>query len=263
VPLVLGGRELWVSVSGVDFLEGTVYALRDVTDEHALEKTRSDFVTTASHELRTPLAAVYGAVRTLRRQDLELSDEDRAAFLEMIEVEAVRLARIVDQILVTGQLDADAVELELARCDSAQIAASVIDSASLHLPKGISLRLTADSAPTIVCDENKFRQVLANLVDNAIKYSPNGGEVEVRLAAGHGACVIEVLDDGLGIPSGERERIFDKFYRLDPQQALGIGGSGLGLYICRELVERMNGRIEVESRPGQGSRFVVTLPTGA
>jgi PAS domain S-box-containing protein len=260
VPLVLGERELWVSVSGVEFDEGTVYALQDVTDEQALEKTRSDFVATASHELRTPLAAVYGAVRTLRREDLELSGEDHAAFLEMIEVEAVRLAHIVDQILLAGQLDAESVELDIAECDPAEVAAGVIESASLHVPDSISLRLTADSAPPILCDENKLRQVLANLVDNAIKYSPEGGEVEVRVAAANGDCVIEVVDQGLGIPSAERERIFEKFYRLDPQQTQGVGGSGLGLYISRELVERMNGRLSVESQPGEGSRFTLTLP---
>ncbi|HEY3050525.1 MAG TPA: ATP-binding protein [Gaiellaceae bacterium] len=260
VPVVLGGRELWISVSGVDFGEGTVYALQDVTDEHALEKTRSDFVATASHELRTPLAAVYGAVRTLRREDLDLTEEDRAAFLEMIESEASRLAYIVDQILVAGQLDADAVELDTTPCDPAEVAAGVIESASLHLPDGISLRLTANSSQSILCDENKLRQVLANLVDNAIKYSPGGGEVEVRLAAQNASCVIDVVDQGLGIPSAERERIFEKFYRLDPQQTKGVGGSGLGLYICRELVERMDGRLSVDSQPGEGSRFTLTLP---
>ena len=262
VPLVLDGRELWVSVSGVDFGEGTVYALQDVTVEHALEKTRSDFVATASHELRTPLAAVYGAVRTLRREDLELSEDDRTAFLEMIESEAARLAHIVDQILIAGQLDAEAVELDTAPCDPAEVAARVIESASLHLPDEISLRLSTDAPSEILCDEHKLRQVLANLVDNAIKYSPGGGEVEVRLAARNASCVIEVVDHGLGIPTSERERIFDKFYRLDPQQTQGVGGSGLGLYICRELVERMNGRLSVESEPGEGSTFALTLPVG-
>jgi signal transduction histidine kinase len=114
----------------------------------------------------------------------------------------------------------------------------------------------------IVCDENKLRQVLTNLVDNAIKYSPDGGSVEIRLASRDGECWIEVADEGLGIPNSELERIFEKFYRLDPQQTLGIGGSGLGLYICRELVERMNGRLEVDSEPGKGSRFTVALPAG-
>jgi signal transduction histidine kinase len=114
----------------------------------------------------------------------------------------------------------------------------------------------------ILCDANKLRQVLVNLVDNAIKYSPKGGSVEIRLAAENGEFRIEVADEGLGIPSSERERIFEKFYRLDPQQSGGVGGSGLGLYICRELVERMNGRLEVDSEPGKGSRFIVALPAG-
>ena len=263
VPLTIQGRELWVSVTGVEFGEGTVYALSDVTDEQALEKTRTEFVTTASHELRTPLAAVYGAIRTLRRPDIELAPEDEATFLEIIEAEAVRLAQIVDQILVAGQLDADAIHFEFGQCDPAEIALGVVESAALHIPDGISLHVTPESACEIICDENRLRQVLVNLVDNAIKYSPEGGDVEIRFEAQNGECLIEVVDKGLGIPSSERERIFEKFYRLDPEQRRGVGGSGLGLYICRELVERMNGRIEVESEPGRGSRFTVVLPTGS
>jgi two-component system phosphate regulon sensor histidine kinase PhoR len=260
VPIVLGGRERWVSVSGVDFGDGTVYALQDVTEEHALEKTRSDFVATASHELRTPLAAVYGAVRTLRRDDVELSEADRNQFLEMIESEATRLAKIVDQILLAGQLDANAVELNVTECDLEQVAAGVIESAAVHVPRSISLGLSIDGAAPIRCDENKLRQVLVNLVDNAVKYSPQGGRVELRVRSVNGSCQIEVADEGLGIPPDEHERIFEKFYRLDPQQTQGVGGSGLGLYICRELVERMNGRLNVESEPGKGSRFTVELP---
>ncbi len=263
VPITVQGRELWVSASGVDFGEGTVYALRDVTDEHAVEKTRSDFVATASHELRTPLAAIYGAVRTMRREDLELAETDEATFLEIIEAESLRLAQIVDQILVAGQIDADAVSFELESCDPAEVAEGVAESAALHMPDGISLHVDKERARPILCDVSKLRQVLVNLVDNAIKYSPDGGDVEIKLDAVNGECLIEVADEGLGIPSSERERIFEKFYRLDPQQSRGVGGSGLGLYICRELVERMNGRLEVESEPGQGSRFTVRLPVGA
>jgi PAS domain S-box-containing protein len=262
VPLTIQGRELWVSASGVDFGEGVVYALSDVTDEHALERARDEFVATASHELRTPLAAVFGAIRTLRRDDLELDRADEEAFLEMIESETGHLSQIVDQILLAGQLDAGAVEIELGECNPADVASAVIESASVHLPDGVSLRLARNGTQRIVCDENKLRQVLTNLIDNAVKYSPDGGRVEVRLAAEDGECLIQVADEGLGIPSSELERIFEKFYRLDPQQTRGVGGSGLGLYICRELVERMNGRIEVDSEPGRGSRFTVALPAG-
>ena len=136
----------------------------------------------------------------------------------------------------------------------------MIESAALHLPESISLDLNVDGAAPIRCDENKLRQVLVNLVDNAVKYSPEGGRVELRVRSENGSCLIEVADEGLGIPADERERIFEKFYRLDPQQTQGVGGSGLGLYICRELVERMNGRLRVESEPGKGSRFTVELP---
>jgi PAS domain S-box-containing protein len=260
VPLVLGGRERWIAVSAVSFGDGSVYALQDVTEEHALEKTRSDFVATASHELRTPLAAVYGAVRTLRRPDIGLNEEERAQFLEMIEAETTRLARIVDQILLAGQLDADAVQVELSECDPAVIAARVIASAAVYVPDGLSLNLQANGALSIACDEHKLRQVLVNLVDNAVKYSPGGGRVEIRLRDENDRCLIDVVDEGLGIPPDERERIFEKFYRLDPQQRQGVGGSGLGLYICRELVERMEGRLTVDSEPGKGSRFTVELP---
>ncbi|HEY6835110.1 MAG TPA: ATP-binding protein [Gaiellaceae bacterium] len=262
VPMTIQGQEFWISASGVDFGEGTVYALSDVTDEQALETARSEFVATASHELRTPLAAVYGAIRTLRRDDLELDERDEATFLEMIERETARLSQIVDQILLSGQLDADALVLELDECDPATLTSSVIESASMHLPEGISLRLNANGTCRVVCDEDKLRQVLTNLIDNAIKYSPDGGEVEIRLDTQNGECLIEVEDEGLGIPSSELGRIFEKFYRLDPQQTRGVGGSGLGLYICRELVERMNGRLEVDSEPGRGSRFTVALPAG-
>ena len=148
----------------------------------------------------------------------------------------------------------------MTECDLEQVAAGVIESATVHVPESISLGLSVDGAAPIRCDENKLRQVLVNLVDNAIKYSPGGGRVEIRLRRETSHCLIEVVDDGLGIPADERNRIFEKFYRLDPQQTKGVGGSGLGLYICRELVERMNGQLTVASEPGRGSTFTVELP---
>jgi signal transduction histidine kinase len=204
---VRDGRERWLAISGVDFGEGAVYALQDVTDEHALEKTRSDFVATASHELRTPLAAVYGAVRTLRREDVELSEEHRAAFLDMIESESLRLSKIVGQILLAGQLDADAVELSISECDPLEIAADVIESASVHLPDGILLGLSAEGARSIDCDEAKLKQVLVNLVDNATKYSPDGSQVTIRLDQ-NGAALIESPTGGWA-SRRRQDRIFE------------------------------------------------------
>jgi signal transduction histidine kinase len=181
--------------------------------------------------------------------------------MDMIESEAERLSGIVGQILLTGQLDAGRLPLEYERFDPVALTQSVVDSAELHLPNGIELRVEADvDVPPVAGDENQLRQVISNLVDNAIKYSPQGGDVELRLNRNGQFARIEVADSGLGIPRDEHDRIFEKFYRLDPALTRGVNGTGLGLYISKELVERMNGRISVDSEPGRGSTFVVEVP---
>jgi PAS domain S-box-containing protein len=261
VPIGTPSGDRWVAVTGVAFDEGVVYALRDVTDEQALERARSDFVATASHELRTPLAAVYGAARTLRRTDIEIPAEQHDRFLDIIVSETERLTAIVSQILLAGQLEDGRVDVTTAATDLSSLAESVLDSARLRVPDQIALRLERDGAPSVaLADEDKLRQVLVNLLDNAIKYSPDGGEVMVELARGHGRVRLTVRDRGLGIPPAEQERIFEKFYRLDPALTRGVGGSGLGLFISRELVSRMGGSLTVRSQPGEGAVFVVDLP---
>jgi PAS domain S-box-containing protein len=261
VPIEMVGGDRWVAVTGVAFDEGVVYALRDVSDEQAFERARSDFVATASHELRTPLAAVYGAARTLRRTDIEIPAEQRDRFLEIIVSETERLTAIVSQILLAGQLEEGRVDVATAATDLGPLVDSVLDSARLRAPDQIELRLEQNGSPTVaLADEDKLRQVLVNLLDNAIKYSPDGGEVAVELAGGHGRVRLIVRDRGLGIPPGEQERIFEKFYRLDPALTRGVGGSGLGLFISRELVSRMGGSLSVRSQPGEGAAFVVDLP---
>jgi PAS domain S-box-containing protein len=261
VPLDTPSGDRWVAVTGVAFDEGVVYALRDVSDEQVLEQARSDFVATASHELRTPLAAVYGAARTLRRTDIEIPEEQRERFLDIIVSESERLTAIVSQILLAGQLEEGRVDMTTAATDLGPLVASALDSARLRLPEQIELRLEQNGSPAVaLADEDKLRQVLVNLLDNAIKYSPDGGDVAVELDGGHGRVRLTVRDRGLGIPPGEQERIFEKFYRLDPALTRGVGGSGLGLFISRELVSRMGGSLTVRSRPGEGAAFVVDLP---
>jgi signal transduction histidine kinase len=243
----------------VKYPDGTVYAFRDLTEERALERMRSDFVSTVSHELRTPLAAIYGAALTLRREDLPLPPDQRAGLLDVIAGESDRLARIVNDILWASRVDARTLQVTLESCDVGALAADVVAAARLHLPAGIELDVQlAPEAAFASCDADKLRQVLTNLVDNAIKYSPDGGRVDVTVSAGE-RVRIAVRDQGLGIPLGEQARIFEKFYRLDPNLTRGVGGTGLGLYICRELVRMMDGVIWVVSREGAGSTFTVEL----
>jgi signal transduction histidine kinase len=179
----------------------------------------------------------------------------------MIAAESERLATIVNDILLAGSLDANSIELASECCDVVALIKSVVSSAEMRLPDHMTLRYTSpEGSISVECDEEKVRQVLVNLVDNAIKYSPDGGEIEVALSRDDGVVRFEVRDEGLGIPASQRDRVFDKFIRLDPNLRRGIGGTGLGLYICRELVRRMGGRIWVDGRTGGGSVFYLELP---
>jgi PAS domain S-box-containing protein len=257
----VNGRELWLSIIGVGFDDGTVYAFRDLTAERGIEKLKSDFVATISHELRTPLAAIYGAALTLRRDDVRLGEPQRDGLLEVIASESDRLARIVNDILWASRLESGGMHTTIEQCDGVAIARGVLDAARQYVPPSIELTLIApDHAPPIAADADKARQVLTNLVDNAVKYSPDGGRVEMEVMVAGQRLRFAVRDQGLGIPPAEHRRIFEKFYRLDPDLTRGVGGTGLGLYISRELLERMGGRIWVESSGSGGSTFVAELP---
>jgi PAS domain S-box-containing protein len=260
-PVEIDGRELWLSFAAVEFEEGTVYTFRDLTEDRALEQMRSDLVATVSHELRTPLAAIYGAAVTVRRPDIDVDDETRDRLLEIVEHESNRLAEIVNDLLLASHLDSGRLQLAIETVDPKALTSSVVEAARTHLPEGITLDLTAPKKlPAVRADEQQLRQVLVNLVDNAVKYSPDGGPVTVGLARDEDHVMWTVADRGLGIPASERRRVFEKFYRLDPHMTRGIGGTGLGLYICRELVNRLDGRIWVEANNGKGSTFCVQIP---
>jgi two-component system, OmpR family, phosphate regulon sensor histidine kinase PhoR len=257
--LRLEDRELWLSISGVGSEDGTVYAFRDLTDQRKLEQMRSEFVATVSHELRTPLASIYGAAMTLR--DRVGGTDLQRQLLNIVTGESERLVQIVEEILLASQLTSGELALRLDRVDAAGMAQRAVEAARPRLPDNLSLDLEpANDIPPVSADESKARQVLVNLIDNAVKYSPNGGRIELRLERHNGYVQIAVKDEGLGIPPAEHDHIFEKFYRLDPDMARGVGGTGLGLYICRELAERMGGRVRVTSWPGAGSTFFFELP---
>jgi signal transduction histidine kinase len=262
VAVTVHGQERWIAVNESRFEGGRVVVLRDVSEDRELERIRSDFVATAAHELRTPLAAVYGAVRTLRRRGRELPAETREAFLTMIESESERLRLLMDQLLASAQLDRGQPQLQLEQFDVRPLVEELVSSVAVHVPDTIELVYEAPDRPLLaVADRERLRQVLANLVDNAVKYSPDGGRIDLRTSLRRGTVTIEIEDRGLGIPLDQQERIFQKFYRLDPSMTKGVGGSGLGLYISRAFVEGMGGSLTVQSRVGAGSTFRVTLPS--
>lgn len=259
LPIHLG-HERWLSVTSADFGDGVVYAVRDVTEERGLETLRSDFVATASHELRTPMTSISGAARTLLRHGEQLPPERHQEFLEMIVDESDRLSRIVDQILIASRIEAGKIDVAFERCEATEIARSVVEAAKLRAPPEIEIHLDAPPPQEVDCDPDRLRQILGNILDNAIKYSPDGGDVHVELRPEEDTVRFIVQDEGMGFEPSAAEAIFDRFHRLDPHQTRGIGGTGLGLYIARELVRRMGGRIWAESERGRGSAFSFELP---
>ncbi|MCW2956848.1 MAG: hypothetical protein JWO69_1717 [Thermoleophilia bacterium] len=262
LPLTtIDGRDLWLSVSAVGFDLGVAFAFRDLTEERAVERMKSDFVATVSHELRTPLASIYGAAATLQRDDLELSPEIHAQMLDIIGQQSQQLAAIVDSVLTASRLDAGEGTVHTKPVDALILATEVVEAAR-HRTDGHEITIEAEAdVPHVSADPGHLRQVLDNLMENAIKYSPGGGCVVMSVSATAGTVVYEVRDDGVGIPLAEQHRIFDKFYRVDADMSRGIGGTGLGLFIVRELVRQMSGRIDVTSIPGAGTQFRVELPS--
>ncbi len=266
VPLELDGRELWLSISGVTFSDGVVYAFRSLTEERALEELKGEFIATVSHELRTPLAAVYGSAQTLLREDIDLDEADKKRLLDVIAQESERLSRIADDILYASNLDSGQFALGEKRIDLRALAQDVVEEmrACFAARQDISIEFTISAVlDPVAGDPDKLRQVVINLIDNAVKYSPDGGRVEVAIEPREGGVRISVRDEGIGIAPLEQRRIFGKFYRVDPGLTRGVGGTGLGLYICRELVRRMEGRLSVTSEEGKGSTFSVDLPLAA
>jgi signal transduction histidine kinase len=245
----------------VSFSGGTVFAFRDISEQYAIEQLRSDFVSTVSHELRTPLAAIYGAALTLQRNDVRLEDSQRTGLLDVISGEADRLARIVNDILWASRLDSGQMGITIERCDAQALTTQVAEALRTHAPAGIFLDVDAEpELPAVAADPDKLRQVLTNLIDNAVKYSPAGVPVEVRVMPQNGVVDVTVADRGPGIAAEDQRLIFEKFGRVST--GASKPGTGLGLYIARSIAEAHGGTLDVASAPGRGATFTLRLPVG-
>jgi signal transduction histidine kinase len=231
--------------------------LETVRRQRELDTLKDEFIAVISHELRTPLASVYGAAVTLeeRRVDAEM----QRRLVDVIRRESSRLATVVNDVLWASRLEAKTTRAEPEWCDASALAREAAARAAEIAPANVSI-VAGDGSVEARFDFEQLRMVLANLIDNAVKYSPQGGTVEVRVEQHNGHVRFSVADEGIGVPEEQRERIFDKFIRLDPEMSRGIGGTGLGLYICRELVAQMGGRIWVSANQPRGSTFAFEIP---
>ena len=269
VSIRRGSEEVWLSLTEAVMhdpagaVAGRIFAFRDISTERVVEQMKSDFVTAVSHELRTPLTSIYGFAETLLRQDVLFGDEERQTFLRYIASESERLTRIVDQLLNVARLDTGDLQVNLAPTDVRAVVSDVVRSAEqVAVANGHSFVLDLPEDPLDAeADAEKLRQILSNLVDNAVKFSPDGGVVTVVARRADERVEVRVVDQGIGIPEEEQRRIFTRFYRgesagRDP----GIGGTGLGLFIAHGLVSAMGGRMWVDSREGAGASFAFELP---
>ena len=271
VPIMRGREEVWLSVTEavmrdpLGAVAGRIFAFRDISGDRLVEQVKTDFVSTVSHELRTPLTSIYGFAETLLRQDVMFGEEERETFLRYIASESQRLTSIVDTLLNVARLDTGDLQVNLAETDVRDVVGQVLDTVSATEVNGHRFVVDLPDEPlAATADPEKLRQVCSILVDNALRYSPDGGTVTVGAARRQDTVEVSVADEGIGIPQSDQEQIFRKFYRgSDAELRAGAGGTGLGLFIARGLVTAMGGRIWVSSREGEGSRFAFELPAAA
>ncbi|ADG07168.1 HAMP domain-containing sensor histidine kinase [Kyrpidia tusciae] len=239
---------------------GAVVIIHDVTERRRLEQVRKEFVTNVSHELKTPVTAICGLAETVVEEDL--APEERRHFLELIHREARRLEQLVRDLLDLSRLESHLTTLHRRPVDLAEMARDVVQDYGYAAEQaGTDLYLDKEGDCRAEVDPDRVRQVLSNLIDNALKYTPAGGRVDVRvLGTDPREVKVEVADTGVGIPPEDRDRVFERFYRVDKARARTTGGTGLGLAIVKHVVQLHGGRVGVESEVGKGSRFFVQFP---
>ena len=262
---VVGDRmlELYLAPFSSDQEKGGVLiVLHDVTEQHRNEERRKEFVANVSHELRTPLTNVRSYAETLRSAEGDIPQEMENSFLDIIISETDRMTHIVQDLLTLSRLDAGNTEMRFAPFSFRESVENVCRANAMEARRhSHTLTCTlAEDMPEISGDRQRLEQVVTNILGNAIKYTPDGGHIAVT-GGGSGRSVwVEVTDDGIGIPEKDRDRIFDRFYRVDKARSRESGGTGLGLSIAREIVERHHGTIRLVPREGKGTTIRLVLP---
>lgn len=236
---------------------GKVIVIEDATELKKLESMRSQFVANVSHELKTPLTSIKGYSETLRDVDDPVL---KNKFLDIIDVESDRLQRLIEDILSLSSIENNE-EVYFDIVDSVTVA---LDACRLLEKQArdrmVELSLTAKGKPLFIGDNDRYKQMIINLVDNAIKYTPNGGKVKVRIDTSNDIINISISDNGVGIPESHIPRLFERFYRVSKSRDRAKGGTGLGLAIVKHIVMAFNGNIDVESKLGRGTVFTITIP---
>ena len=237
---------------------GTIFVHRNITKEFEVDRVKSEFVSTVSHELRTPLASILGFTELMLTR--ELKPDRQKKYLSTIYDEAGRLTALINDFLDIQRMEAGKQSYETKELELLPIIKKVIDSQKVHSSKHDLILEFIGGSDVVMGDGEKLEQALINIVHNAIKYSPEGGEIRIAVFEKEGLVNIEIKDEGLGIPPEAMDKLFEKFYRVNHSDRRSIGGTGLGLAIVKEILNDHNGEIKVESEFGKGSTFTVSLP---
>lgn len=248
------------------YVSGLIWVLTDVTEREKIERDRRQFVSNVSHELRTPLTSVRSYSEAL--SDGALEDPKLAReFLDVIQRETDRMIRMISDLLSLSRMDSNRQEMNLELIDLSRLVDHILDrfdmmlSSEEYANKDYKiLRELSDKPIWVEADQDRLTQIIDNILNNAIKYSPDGGNITVRLMTTHNEALLSIQDQGLGIPQKAIPHIFERFYRVDKARSREQGGTGLGLAIAKEVVERLNGRIWVNSIENKGSSFYISLP---
>ncbi len=227
---------------------------------HEADPLRSEFISSISHELRTPLTLIKGYSTSLLRQDTSWDEETQLEFLGIIDEKTDELRDLIDKLLQSAKLEAGALKLEKEPVLISRLARKVVEEISSRAKKhDFTLEFTS-SFPVVEADVRCMEQVLRNLIENAIKYSPKGGKIAIAGDVKDGKVLVSVSDEGVGIPPEHKNKVFERFHRVDSVQTRGTPGSGLGLSITKGHVEAHGGEVWLESAVGKGSKFYFSLP---
>ncbi len=253
------GRD--IKVRSIPFKEGLICFIHDITEERGLEKIKRDFVSNVSHELRTPLANIKGYTETLLDGALEDKTNLRN-FLAVIDKHASRMTRLIDDLLILSKLEAHEVPVSFSPVEIKEVISSAIQGLEKQAEgKGITLScICMKNQLNINADRERIEQILINLIDNAIKYTPEGGKVSVSAFTTDSGIQVDVEDTGIGIPEKNIPRIFERFYRVDKARSRELGGTGLGLSIVKHIVLTHKGNVWVESKLGKGTKLSFVIP---
>jgi len=240
---------------------GVIMIIKNVTKNEKIKNMRREFIDNVTHELKTPLSSIKGYSETI--MDRDLSYEEITKFAAVINAEANRMDRIVADLLQLSRFDYNKNVMNKVKFNLDDLAKQVVENMQyVAREKNHNLKCTVNMIPPAVfADKDSIQQVIINILSNSIKYTPDGGQIDVYIGAAGGKAYMKFVDNGIGIPEKDLKRIFERFYRVDKARSRSMGGTGLGLSIVKEIVESHDGTIDIKSEPGLGTEVIVTIPT--